>query len=244
MLPTDSNTIDRSDAAWARFRSALTPACMVLAPLLLLAGEVLHPDRSTDPVRQVVIVSRHPDAWYVSHLLLFIGVVLTVPVVLSITHLLSERSPRLAFLGGGLAGLGAICFAGLLTVGFVVWQMGAPGADHGQMAELFRRLFHAPGFIVPFEVLPLGFAIGMTTLSVGLHKARISSPWSAICIAAGAAGLSLVGVVPASAYAISVSLVFALGLVPLGLTALRGRHGHRRAETSTAPARRSDLIAS
>ncbi len=97
------------------------------------------------------------------------------------------------FLGGGLAGLGAICFAGLLTIGFVVWQMAVPAADQQQMAALFRRLFHAPGFIIPFEVLPLGFAVGMTMLSVGLRKARIASRWSAICIGAGAIGLSLVG---------------------------------------------------
>jgi hypothetical protein len=171
MFPNNSTP----DPRWTRLRSTLAPACMVLAPLFLLAGEVLHPARSTDPVRQVAIVSNHPDAWYLSHLLLLVGVVLTVPVVLRLTHLLSDRSPRLAFFGGGLAGLGAICFAGLLTVGFVVWQMAAPGADHEQMAALFRRLFHAPGFIILFEVLPLGFAVGITMLSVGLRRSRIVS---------------------------------------------------------------------
>ena len=230
-------------APWARVRSALAPACMVLAPLLLLAGEVLHPDRST-PVRQVAIVSNHPDAWCLSHLLLFAGVVLTVPVVLRLMHVLSGRSPRLAFVGGGLAGAGAICFAGLLTVGFVVWQMAAPGADHAQMAALFRRLSHAPGFIIPFEVLPLGFAIGMASLSVGLLKARIASRWGAVCIATGAIGLSLVGVVPASAYAVAVSAVFACGVVPLGLAGVGLRTGRTRPDAATAKARHLDVIAS
>jgi Domain of unknown function (DUF4386) len=241
MLPTNS-TIAQDGAPWARLRSALAPGCMVLAPLFLLAGEVLHPDRSTDPTRQVAIVSNHPGAWYLSHLLLFIGVLLTVPVVLRLMHVLSERSPRLAFLGGGLAGVGAICFAGLLTIGFVVWQMAAPGADQHQMAALFRRLFHAPGFIIPFEVLPLGFAVGMTMLSVGLRRARIAARWSAICIAAGAIGLSLVGLVPASAYAVAVSVVFAVGLVPLGLWELGVRAPGDRASVSTHP-RQSDMIA-
>ena len=232
MLPNPTTT----EPASARVRSALAPACMVLAPLLLLAGEALHPERSTDPVRQVAIVSNHPDAWYLSHLLLFVGVVLTVPVVLRLTHQLSDRWPRLAFFGGGLAGLGAICFAGLLTVGFVVWQMAAPSADHEQMASLFRRLFHTPGFIIPFEVLPLGFAIGMVTLSVGLRRARLVSRWSAISTGAGAIGLSLVGLVPASAYAVAVSAVFAVGLVvPLGLWALAVRANGDRASVSTTP---------
>lgn len=158
-------------------------------------------------------------------------------------HVVSGGSPRLAFLGGGLAGLGAICFAGLLTVGFVVWQMAVPGADHQQMAALYRRLFHAPGFIVPFEVLPFGFAIGMTMLAVGMRKARIVSLWSAICIGGGAIGLSLVGVVPASVYAVSVSAVFACGLLPLGITMLNTEAGRARSVASTS-ARRSDALAS
>ena len=239
MLPNNSTT----DPRWTRLRSALAPACMVLAPLFLLGGEVLHPERSTDPVRQVAIVSNHPDAWYLSHLLLFVGVVLTVPVVLRLTHLLSDRSPRLAFFGGGLAGLGAICFAGLLTIGFVVWQMAAPGADHEQMAALFKRLFHAPGFIIPFEVLPLGFAVGMTMMSVGLRRARIVSRPSAICVGAGAIGLSLVGVVLASAYAVAAAGVFALGLLPLGLTAFGVRMRRGRASARTLNARQLDVTA-
>ena len=242
MLPSQITT-DQTSSRWARIRSALAPTCMLLAPLFLLAGELLHPDRSTDPVRQVAIVSNHPDAWYLSHLLLFLGVVLTVPVVLRLMHLLSGRSPWLAFVGGGLAGLGAICFAGLLTVGFVVWQMAVPGADHQQMAALFRRLFHAPGFIVPFEVLPFGFAIGMTMLAVGIRKARTVSLWSAICVGGGAIGLSLVAIVPASAYAVSVSAVFACGLLPLGITMLSTETRRARSVPSTS-ARRSDALAS
>ena len=203
----------------ARVRPALAPACTVLAPLFLLAGEILHPNRSSDPARQIAIVGGHQGAWYVSHLLLFTGVVLTVPVILRLAHLLSDPAPRLAYLGGCLAGLGAICFAGLLTIGFVVWQMAAPGADHEQMAALFRRLFHAPGFIVPFEVLPLGFAIGMTILAVGLRRAAIVTRWAAICVSAGAIGLSLIGVVPAAAFAVAVSVVFACGLLAIALGA-------------------------
>jgi hypothetical protein len=59
MHPTNS-TIAQDGAPWARLRSAVAPACMVLAPLFLLAGEVLHPDRSTDPARQVAIVGKMP----------------------------------------------------------------------------------------------------------------------------------------------------------------------------------------
>ena len=39
---------------------------LVLAPLLIVTGEVLHPQRSASPARQLAIVAQHPGAWYVS----------------------------------------------------------------------------------------------------------------------------------------------------------------------------------
>ena len=110
---------------------------------------------------------------------------------------------------------GAVCFAGLLTIGFVVWQMAAPGADRAQMAALFRRLFHAPGFVVPFQAVPMLFAVGMVVLARGLLRTGSASRSAAWLLGVGAVALSLVGIVPGSAYAITASLVFAAGMVSL-----------------------------
>ena len=46
---------------------------------------------------------------------------MTLPAILALERLLARAAPRLAVVGAGLACLGAVCFAGLLTVGFVVW---------------------------------------------------------------------------------------------------------------------------
>ncbi len=181
------------------------------------------------------MVGRHAGAWYASHLLLWAGVVLMLPAILRLASLVHRRAPRLALAGGGLAGLGAVCFAGLLTMGFVVWQMAAPGADRAQMAALFKRLFHAPGFLIPFEILPLGFAVGMALIAVGLRRSGRASHSSAVMIALGALGISLIGIVPSSIYALTASGALAAGLAPLGCTLL----AERRAAPGARVARRS-----
>jgi len=196
----------------------LARGALVVAPLLICAGEVLHPARSNDPARQLAIVASHRGAWYLSHLLLFVGVALTIPAIVGITSLLRSRAPRAAAIGGALAATGAVCFAGLLTIGFVVWQMAAPGADRPQMAALFTRLFHAPGFVVPFQAVPLLFAVGMVVLARGLSRTGVCRGWSGWLLGGGAVALSLVGIVPGSAYAITASLVFAAGMIPMSRT--------------------------
>jgi hypothetical protein len=194
----------------------LTGWALVLAPLLIIAGEVLHPPRSAVPAQQLAIVAQHPGAWYASHLLLFAGIVLTLPAVAGLVFLLGGRARRLAAVGAGLAVTGIVCFAGLLTIGFVVWQMASQDADRSQMAALFDRLFHAPGFIVPFEAAPLTFAVGMIILAVALDRTAIVPHWVTLSLGAGATGLSLVGIVPGAGYAIAASAVLVTGMVPIG----------------------------
>ena len=54
----------------------LTGWALVLAPLLIVADKVLHPQCPAAPARHLAIVAQHPVAWYASHLLLFAGIVL------------------------------------------------------------------------------------------------------------------------------------------------------------------------
>jgi len=205
----------------------LTGWALVLAPLLIVTGEVLHPQRAAAPARQLAIVAQHPGPWYASHLLLFAGIVLTLPAVAGLVFLLGDRARRLAAVGAGLAVTGIACFAGLLTIGFVVWQMASQDADRGQMAELFGRLFHAPGFIIPFQALPLTFAAGMVILAIALDRTAVAPHWVTLSLGVGAVGLSLVGIVPGAAYAVAASVILAVGMASAGKIVLAGPAARR-----------------
>jgi hypothetical protein len=204
---------------------------LIAAPVVILIGEVVHPTRSATPVRQLAIVAAHPHTWYAAHLLLFIGVAMTVPAVIALGALLRPYRPSPAAVGVWLAGVAAVCFAGLLTVGFVVGAMAAPTANRAEMTALFERLFHSPGFVLPFEAVPFMFAIGLSILAEGLRRARIISGLAAFLLGGGATGLCLIGIVPSSIFAITAAGIFAAGMAPIGIRLLRSGQG------STVPAR-------
>jgi Domain of unknown function (DUF4386) len=165
------------------FRKMVAGFCMVVAPLFALAGFIVHPDLSTNESTQISTVAAHMDAWYLSHLLLFISVVLAVPAALGLMHMLRDREVAFGHLGGGLALMGLMAIAALIGMDMVTWQMGA-GA-HDEMASLLSRMNDAAGIVIPFFVGGLLFGVGYLALGMGLYRARATASWAAVCLVVG-----------------------------------------------------------
>src|SRR5438067_342908 len=140
------------------FRKTMAGFCMMAAPLFALAGFIVHPAVHTNESAQVGVVASHMHGWYLSHLLLFAGVVLAVPAALGLMHMLREREVAYGHLGGGLAVIGLMAIAGLIGMDMVTWQMGV-GA-HGEMASLLHRDDHTTGILIPFVGAALLFGVG------------------------------------------------------------------------------------
>jgi hypothetical protein len=133
-----------------QLRQRLAAASLIAAPLLLLAGELLHPQNLPDPAQQLATVAADPGRWYLAHLLSLLGFALLVPAILGLAQLVGRRRAALADLGGALALLGVLASVGLLTLdGFGVWQMAQPAADRAEMAALLERIFTSPGGSCP-----------------------------------------------------------------------------------------------
>jgi hypothetical protein len=165
------------------FRKMVAGFCMVVAPIVALVGFVIHPEAKSDEAAQIGVVAAHMDAWYLSHLLLFVSVVLAVPAALGLMHMLRSREVALGHLGGGLALAGLMAISGIIGMEMVAWQMGA-GAD-GEMASLLNRVNETTGIVVPFFFGSLLFGIGYAALGLGLYKARATGAWFAACLMAG-----------------------------------------------------------
>src|ERR687896_2229634 len=134
-------------------RKMLAGACMVVAPLVLLAATVIHPASDMDEAAQVATIADNLDAWYVAHLLALVSIVLAVPAVLGLMHMLREREVALGHVGGGLGLIGLLAFTGIVTLeGLVGWQMAVAG-DRGEMVALLERLFDTTGVVVPLYVM-------------------------------------------------------------------------------------------
>ena len=167
------------------FRKLVAGACMVVAPLVLLAAMVIHPASDMDEATQVATIADNLDAWYAAHLLAFISIVLTVPVVLGLMHMLREREVAFGHVGGGLAMLGLLGFAGIIGMELAMWQMVAGGST-AQAVGLLERLDETAGIVIPFVLVSFGFALGLACLAIGLYRARAVQSWMAISVGVGA----------------------------------------------------------
>jgi len=167
------------------FRKLIAGACMVVAPLVLLVAMVIHPASDTNEATQVATIADNLDAWYVAHLLAFISIGLMVPAVLGLMHMLREREVAFGHLGGGLAMVGLLAFAGIVGMEMAMWQMVAGGSTR-EAVGLLERLNDTTGIVVPFLLVSFGFSLGLACLAYGLLRARFVQSWMAIFVAVGA----------------------------------------------------------
>ncbi len=173
------------------FRKSIAGVCMVVAPLVLLAAVIVHPERKEDVGAQLAVITGNLDAWYASHLLALIAIVLAVPAVLGLMHMLREREVAYGHVGGALALIGLIATTGVVAIdGFVGWQA-AQSPDAGSMVALLDRLTEETGVVVPFFGLGFGLGLGLIVLAFGLYRARVVQSWMAVFIVIAAVCMAI-----------------------------------------------------
>jgi len=203
----------------------LAAGSLIVAPLVLLTGELLHPELHLDPARQLAVAAANPDRWYLAHLLSLIGFALLVPAILGLIQLVGQRRAALADLGGTLALLGVLATTGLLSIdGFGVWQMAQPAADRAEMAALLERILTSPGVLLPLYPVSLASAVDLLVLTLGLYRAQVVPAWTAGLVAIGVAVW-----VTGEAAASKATMVAGVALLALGL----GLTGRRMLTAST-----------
>jgi hypothetical protein len=173
------------------FPKTVAGFCMIAAPLLLLVATVVHPEQKTSEAAQLAVVADNLDAWYAAHLIALVSVALAVPVALGLMHMLREREVAFGHVGGALAMLGLLAFAGVAAMELVVWQMAQSG-DQAAMAGLLESVTESAGIALPVYAVALtGFALGFTVLAAGVYRARAAQSWMALFVAVGAILLTL-----------------------------------------------------
>ena len=198
------------------FRKTMAGMCMIAAPLVLLVGMVIHPERKTDEAEQLAIVSANLDEWFLSHLLVLAALVLAVPAVLGLMHMLREREVAWGHLGGGVAMLGLMALTALVAIdGLVLWQMAASG-ETAVMTALFESFTDTAGIAIPVYLLSFAFAIGLIVLAFGLMRARAVQAWMALFVAIGAVCLAIGGAAASDLLAIVGSAFLLVGLGSVG----------------------------
>ena len=205
------------------FRKTVAGMCMVGAPLLLLIGMVVHPERKSDAGDQLAVIAGEMDAWFAAHLIALVALVIAVPAVLGLMHMLREREVAYGHVGGGLAMLGLIATTGVVAIdGFVGWQAAAAStSDAGAMTALFERLTETAGVVVPFFAMSMAFTIGMLVLSTGLYRARAIQSWTAMMLGVGSVLFAVGNIVVSDVLPILGAAVLFVAFTQVGRMVLR-----------------------
>ena len=165
---------------------------LILAPLTGMGAAVALPALRDSRSAEISAIARHQDRFYLYALGILLSSYLFVPAFFGIMNLLREQAPRWAYLAGGLAQVGMLVAIGDAATELMYWQMGAPAADHSQMAALADRYESANGSGMVYTVGGLAVVAGTLLVSVALWRTRVVPRWAAVGITAGV-GANIVG---------------------------------------------------
>jgi hypothetical protein len=169
-------------APGAGYQTKIGAASLAVGPLVMAVGDLLHPKESADLGRQAAIIAEQPTRWYLAHLLLFLGLVVFVPGLLTLAGLAAARRPRAGYLARvllvvGVAGSGAIFVAEMLVGRF--GSLGA-AATEGLLDTTFSGPIAGPMITVAAAFF-VGAAVGAVVLIAGSGPLR----WPALALLAG-----------------------------------------------------------
>ena len=167
------------------YRTVIAVASLVIGPLLMSVGDLFHPIESMDVAEQANIIIEQTSRWYAAHLLLLIGLLVSIPGILALVGLTVERRPTAGFAGRILllVGVGAFCavFACEMLIGSYI----AHGADASAASKLLATFQSVAvlGALIPGVA---AFFAGVAVMAIPLVMVGGRLRWPAVVFALGA----------------------------------------------------------
>jgi hypothetical protein len=173
-------------SASERLRKVATGVCLVVGPLGALVGLVLHPAESMDAAEQLGIIAADANRWALAHFIITASAVFMAGAVLGLAHLVHERRPGQAIVGGamGVVGSMSLCAVAFAEATYGA-QMGRAGAG-GSMSDAFGAVATSPASLVILIGALMG-PLGVVVLGSGLYMAAVVPRWTAVALMIGGA---------------------------------------------------------
>jgi hypothetical protein len=172
-------------AAGAKAERVTTSVSLVVGPLLMSVGDLLHPEERMLPVDQIAIVADHASRWYTAHLLLFIGILLFIPGFLGLSALTSMLRPTFGYAARILMMMGTAGFASIITGEMLASRLVLDGVGNAAPISLWTNLFMGPVAAAVGPAL-LAFFVGTAMFAIPLLRGseRLRRPVGLIVIGA------------------------------------------------------------
>ena len=193
---------------------------MLLAPLLLLVGFVVHPPEPYNGAQMLEVLANDAARWNVVHILFTLSMVLSIPATLGLMDLLERRGgARFGLIGGSLVLVGVVFLTLYIGIDLAMSAIASiPVEQHARMEPAMQALidFNGP---LPVVFVGLSLNLGLFVLAAGLISTRVVPRWKSVAIEV-AAVVSVGGLFnnPVGAIGAAVLLV---GLGFIGLRVLK-----------------------
>jgi len=168
------------------FRTLIPALSLIVGPLLMAIGDLLHPKERMAPPEQVAILVDQASRWYVAHLLLLIGILLFIPGILALAALTETRKPAAGYAARILILVGAAALASIFVGEMLVGRFVLDGADPAAATKLLESMFSGP-MLAAVGPAVLAFFVGTAVFAIPLMRAGGS--------AGRAAGIILIGTI-------------------------------------------------
>src|SRR5215213_8947 len=111
------------------YRALIAAASLIAGPLLMSIGDLFHPEERMDRAAQIAILVQDATRWYAAHLLLFIGMLLSIPGLLALASLTARLKPAAGYAARILVLIGAAAFAAIFVGEMLIGRFVTDGAD-------------------------------------------------------------------------------------------------------------------
>jgi hypothetical protein len=172
------------DAA-RRAERVTTATSLVLGPLLMSIGDLLHPEERMLPAEQIAIVVDHASRWYTAHVLLYVGMLLFIPGFLALSTLTARLKPVQGYVARILMMIGTAGFASIITGEMLASRLVLDGVGNAAPISLWTNLFMGPVGAVVGPAL-IAFFVGTFMFAIPLLRGseRLRRPVALIVIGA------------------------------------------------------------
>jgi hypothetical protein len=202
------------------FRKMVAGAAMVGAPLFALIAYVVIPKLHTDEGAQLGSIAANSDRWMAATLFSALAIVCAMLATLGLMHMLRERRPVHAAVGGTLAFAGLAAWLCQMGVAFMLWQMTKDGVQPSDVAA-YQGLADTFGSALVLFWMPVLTAVGYVVMATGLFGGRVVDAWMAAAIGIAPVLLAVAGLTASIPVGLVGAALLLVGLGATGLMVLR-----------------------
>jgi hypothetical protein len=152
------------------YRTLVAAASLIVGPLLMAIGDLLHPEERMAPAEQAAIIVEHASRWYTAHLLLFVGMLLFIPGFLALSAITGARKPAVGYAARILILIGTAALTSIFVGEMLVGRYVLDGAEPAAATDLLESMFSGP-ILVALGPATLAFFIGTAAFALPLMSA-------------------------------------------------------------------------